>query len=316
MTRDETIALFQACEAARAVILDSTTDAATAAAVTTWNVWAEKMLARKEKIIQANKWKLRTTTLGLAGETQETIDWLEDAHANFSGYKFENNADFRNFRFPGPASFGPVLSLENETVEGSTALRKKGQFFLGVFPPGGNVEFTGEALFADAEFFGPANFAGAKFNVLGDFRGATFHDDAAFYGSIFLQMGPDFSQARFAKTAGFDKANFKKDPRVLQYFSFAQFTETKFDGEAHFSRVRFDGLTHFLRAQFLKRANFDQAEFTEMANFNAAHFVGDAWFKGAKFKGVHFEDARFSGAAHFDGEAQFSGGARFSASKV
>ena len=313
MTRDETIALFQDCEAARAEILASANDADAAhtAAAGIWNAWAEKLLALKEQLIRDNKWKLRTKEFGLSGENQETIDRLEDAHVNFSGYKFNDTADFRNFRFPGPTSFGPVCARADEEGEEPIIRRKNGDFFFASYFPGGDVEFAGEALFADTEFLGPANFAGAHFKVLGDFRRAIFNDDAIFYGSTFLYEGADFSSARFGKTASFSKATFKKSPAVLQYYNFAQFVKTKFDGEAHFLGAKFDGLTNFVRAQFFERANFNDAEFTEMANFNAAQFIGDAWFRAAKFNVAFFEDTTFSGASHFDGGAHFLGGAGF-----
>ncbi|MBI4723502.1 MAG: pentapeptide repeat-containing protein [Rhodomicrobium sp.] len=208
MTRDETIALFERCETARAEVLRDGrgSDAAHAAATKVWNTWAESMLTRKKKLQQRGNWYLRMGDVALAGQTQQTIDWLEDAHANFSGYVFKETADFRNFIFPGPTNFGFVCELIDNAIDQSnqkwSPRRMRGDFIRGIYAPGSDVQFLQDALFSDAEFLGPANFYGAEFCAGGDFQRAQFKDIAAFDNSTFFIRG-DFDNALFAKTASF-----------------------------------------------------------------------------------------------------------------
>ena len=317
MTRDETIELFEACQAAEAEVWHSTKDpdAAHAEAVHLWNDWAERLLARKKELQQGNKWAVRTNGSDLAGENQATVDWLEAAHVNFSGYQFKNNADFRNFIFPGPTSFSAVPPVIGDIIDERDRnlifLRRKGQFLSGMHFPDYDVQFSRGALFRNTEFLGPTNFNGARFLAGADFNGAIFNDDATFVKSLFLTWGGEFDNARFMKSAYFSDAKFEKQSEGTEYIRFAEFYKTKFDGDAYFIRTKFNGPACFVGAEFSKRANFDHAKFIERVNFNTTQFGGDAWFRDFGIRERIVRRRQIYGAFHFDGSVRFAGDADF-----
>ena len=91
MTRDETIALFNACEAARKTALSegSDEDQAHEAARTTWNFWAEAMLAERKRLEDTGAWAAERDRFGnLVSGNEATAEWMKQSEADFSELQF------------------------------------------------------------------------------------------------------------------------------------------------------------------------------------------------------------------------------------
>ena len=96
MTRDETVALFEACEAKRAAELAEglSEDLAHEWAKEHWNAWAADMLTKKKALEEAGLWKAsRENPLAPEkGENAKTQAWLAEAAADFSSCHFFGKA--------------------------------------------------------------------------------------------------------------------------------------------------------------------------------------------------------------------------------
>jgi hypothetical protein len=85
----------------------------------------------------------------------------------------------------------------------------------------------------------------------------------------------------------------------------ANFSWTRFDGDARFVRTTFTGAVRFEKVAFARHALFGHARFGSHALFHNANFTGNAMFPDAGITG----EARFF-HAHISGRADFTG-ARF-----
>ena len=82
-----------------------------------WNKWAESMLTERKVLESVGTW-----TRGDENQwNDETRSWHERAKADFSGYKFTSKVDFRNFHFPGDASYS--LSAEFQRLRYALKMR-------------------------------------------------------------------------------------------------------------------------------------------------------------------------------------------------
>jgi hypothetical protein len=311
MNRDETIALFERCEAARteALAAGKDEDEAHEAAKAVWNAEFEPLLAERKRLEEAGEWAAEINVLGqLEGRNDQTEDWLKRALVDFSRCRF----------VPSPSLQGadaPKQSSDNQDAEldrhGADAPRDDEEISIPL--AGGNIDFRGfvfpgHARFASATFSGDARFADATFTGPASFDGATFSGDASFYGATFA--GPaSFDGAAFSGSAWFDSATFTGP---------ASFGGAAFSGDASFDGAAFTGDAWFGGTTFSANASFDRATFSAHASFNDATFTGPASFGGAAFSGdASFDRATFSANALFHyaifpGPASF-GGAAFSA---
>ncbi|WP_280347248.1 pentapeptide repeat-containing protein [Nocardia neocaledoniensis] len=112
----------------------------------------------------------------------------------------------------------------------------------------------------------------------------------------------DFSMAKFAGIARFDRATFASD---------THFDRATFSGDTRFDRANFSDDACFIGATFAGSTRFGNATFAGNAWFGNATFAGNAWFDRATFaRQAGFNDATFANGARF-GEATFASCAGF-----
>lgn len=280
MNRDETIALFECCEAARAEAKNaalaegkSEREARTIAhsvAKAIWNGWADTLLAERDAMEQEGHWAAEQRHWGVELQNDETHDWLMRAAADFTCCHFQVRGDNEDERFAG--GFG-------EAAEQSD-------------PPGKTVRVESRGInFSGFKFPGDARFGDAFFSDRARFDGATITGDA-YFGSCSFVGDTFFDSTTFSGRAWFDNASFSR--------------EAFFDNASFLSRVRFDsasfiGNAFFLNASFANDAFFDRAAFWGCVRFDSASFANDARFGIARIKGyARFNRAIITGDALFD----------------
>jgi Pentapeptide repeats (9 copies) len=269
-----------------------------------WRLGVEKQkLKFKETGIWAQDWYGE-------GQNDGTKTWLEEAAADFSETKFEEDADFAGLAFPGPANFDGAQFAGAANFTGATfaesASFERAQFRNGDFTEAG---FLGFASFSKARFEGVALFDRARFQKASDFAPCVRFRQAMFTGRA------AFAGAQFAGSAEFQKAAFAAvsfDGAVFRGETF--FASSKFAGEASFGRTCFAGSrADFGNTVFRASPRFEHTQFgrsqAELAilgacdvGFEAAHFEAGACFARAQFVGgCDFKNAQFGGPAVFDG---------------
>ena len=291
MTRDETVALFEACEAARAAARaaalgegkseDDAEKIAHEAAKAHWNAWAEARLAERKALEADGRWAAEKQPWGsLEPKNEETRAWMEAAAADFSRCLFlVKGAE-------GTKETAGEVKEEDRSAEAGV---KSIQLEADRIDLDGFV-FPGDAWFESATFSGDASFESATFSGNASFESATFSGDAW------------FESATFSGNASFESATFSGT---------AWFKSATFSGDASFESATFSGTASFASATFSGDAWFESATFSDTAWFASATFSGTAWFKSATFSGTaSFESATFSGTASF-ASATFSGTAWF-----
>jgi Pentapeptide repeats (9 copies) len=332
MTRDETIALFEACEAkraeARAAALaegkdeDEARSIAHEAAKARWNAWAEPLLAERKAMETDGRWAAEKALWGsLEPQNAETRAWLEKAAADFSRCLFlalgAGEAKEGEEATEGTGGEPPAKSIQ---LEGDSA-----NFSGFIFPGDAGFEsaaFYGYARFGNATFSGGTTFANATFSSYAGFDSATFSGNTGF-GSATFSGHAGFGNATFSGNVGFrrtafsgawfDSAIFSGHARFdsTTFSGSAQFGRTAFSGDAWFGSAAFSGDAGFASATFSGDARFDSAVFSGHAGFGSATFSGDAWFGRAIFSGdASFGSATFGGGSHFE-NATFRGDAYF-----
>lgn len=263
-----------------------------------WNAWAEELLRRKARMIEAGEWA--TNPFG-QGDNPPTRAWLEEARADFSEQVFPEPVHFAGYIFPGPVSFASSV-------------------------------FSGGASFDDAEFEAGATFAHARFETAASFKRARFEGVADFDDAAFM-ADADFEHARFVMESDgplviavrFNRSQFdgRADFRETLYTGNARFARSRFGGGMRFDAARFQhaadfasvssrAIAAFPKAVFAGETSFADAELADEARFAEARFDGDTSFERTEFEGgALFRDARFSAncafeAAKFDAHAGFS----------
>lgn len=174
-----------------------------------WNIWAEQALASRA-ILEANReWEARDDSLiPTLGTNAKTIQWLEDAAANFSNQVFER-ADFEEFIFPSLVTFDQT-EFKGQTVFVGATFHGYAHFLM--------ATFAGTLFFSKAVFKGRAQFTQVVFHKPATFRETSFHGHATFYAiraeNMFelmrakFDMVPEFTQAHFVAAPRLDNANF------------------------------------------------------------------------------------------------------------
>ena len=245
-----------------------------------WNLWANRMLARRE----------------------DSEVWKDEAEVDFTSHVFEE-VDFSGFVFPGNTRFNETAfkgraGFEKSTFKGPVGFREATFEGDAIF---GETTFKGGAGFGEATFEGDVWFNEATFEGDAIFREATFKGGAGF-GETTFEGHVWFNEATFKGYAGFDKATFKGE---------AGFREATFKGHVWFGEAAFEEYAGFDKATFKGEAGFGEVTFEKYAGFGEATFEGDAIFREATFKGhTGFGEATFEGEAGFR-EATFEGEAGF-----
>ena len=268
MKREETIALFEACElaraTARATALDERKNKWEAeeiehqAAKAHWNAWADALLAERKKLDRCGLWKpSRQFPSELEeGENRATKAWIKRAIVNFTGYTFDAMAQLQGFIFPGAAWFDEAVFADGAWFQSAT-FRGSAKFNAAKFKGEANFEcasFLGPAVFNSAEFEGTSRFNGITFSRDASFDKTSFNGDAVFGKTVFLGPATYFRSASFKQKTDFKLAYFKQH---------ADFGEAAFEDFADFEAIRSDGGFNMAYTIFRQVPNFVQAHFEE-----------------------------------------------------
>ena len=337
MNQEETIALWQRCEVARAearakALSEGKSEpearaVAHDAATAVWNGWAEDMLAKRTALEAAGLWAVNHSIFDdFEPMNDETRHWMSAALSDFTAVQFVSQGYLtKSHTVPAPRGWTadePIRPIVVEDIRIAfsdfvfpAAARFKEVRFYGVVGFEA-AQFTAPASFESAQFYGDAGFRQAHFARDANFARAQFLGDAYFDRTKFLCRA-GFGGARFCQYAEFREAEFKSE---------ARFVKAQFDRNAVFQAAQFLGDTRFDATQFAEGASFQKAQLSGHIAFEATQFRGDAWFEETEFAGhPRFERASFSGNARFDGTqfkeqadfraAQFKKDAWFSATK-
>lgn len=263
----------------------------------TWNAWADELLRRKARLIEAGEWA--ANPFG-EGENAATRAWLDEAGADFADQVFPEAVHFAGYIFPGPVNFAGCAFSAGASFD--------------------DARFEATATFAKARFDAPVSFKRAVFGGVADFDDASFAGDAEFEHAQFAMVsdGPLVTAARFSRCvfearANFREAIFKGNAKFARtrFSGGMRFDEAQFAAASDFSSVSADGIAAFSKTGFRGDATFADAELDGEARFGETRFEGDALFERAEFDGgALFRCAEFNGNAAFDG-AKFAGEAHF-----
>jgi hypothetical protein len=320
MNRDETIALFERCEAARAAAkkaalaegrsADEARYIAYEAAGAVWNgEWAEPLLAEREAMEANGRWAAEQDWRGdLKPQNNETRVWMARAIADFNRMHFlvrgaegtkVNAGEVKQDSAPEEPPL-KTLSAEDNIDFSGFKFPGVADFVSATFSDAAWFEsatFSGRADFARAAFSGDAEFVSATFSGVADFESTTFSGTVDFQSATFSDAAW-FKSATFSGTASFESVAFSGD---------ADFESATFSGPANFESAAFSGRANFRSATLFGPANFESATFSSPAHFDSATFSGDATFWSATFSGpALFWSTTFSGDAFFM-SATFSG---------
>jgi len=239
MTRDETIALFQRCEQARADALAAGKEEYEAheAAKAIWNGWAEKILDKRRDLKVKGLFQLKPERTGdwiaprHRGSNRQTIDFLDQSRVDFSGFSFSDFTNFCGFIFPGETIFsnrrnGASVFNSDAKFDGCIfyghllfeSVHFRASFNASRAKFHDNVdfamaEFQGFSLFEDSTFHSESWFGDAKFHSHVNLRGALFRGVIAFRGAEFSR-GFDMARANFFEVPDFTQAHFAEAPRL------------------------------------------------------------------------------------------------------
>jgi len=287
MTRDETVALFLACETKRAearaaALADGKNqDQAHAmgheAAKAHWNSWAEALLAEYREMEDAF-----TTNPTVFANPWDCVraDWLERAQVDFSFCSFLSRGMLYVESKPVDKTVLEKMAAANGYDLQSISIDSVATEFDGFLFPGviriKGTNFNGGARFRNAVFSGPAEFSDATFD------GWAWFDDAIFKDSVHFRNAGFTEQTRFSGT---------------KFFKNAEFKNSKFGGSTFFGGCIFYGDASFLAARFEKEALFSTARFNRDADFWGAIFKSYSNFERTFFKlNGNFRNIRSEGS--------------------
>ncbi len=275
MDRDETVALFLACEAkrgpARAAALaegkdeDDAREIAHEAARSHWNAWADALNAERKALEASGAWAAEKQLWGsLEPKNEAARAWMERAAASFSRCLFlvrgaEGTKEAAGEDKDKPeASDGPVkpIQLDNDVIDMRGFAFPGAAYFRSAAFSGDayfrSAAFSGAATFQSAAFSGAADFRSAAFSGAADFRGQTFTKDVFFNGAKFGSAGSaGFGLATFERVAQFDKASFEGETDFRAVWGKRTFS---------LSCARFAGVPDFIQAHFEEAPRLDDVE--------------------------------------------------------
>lgn len=262
-----------------------------------WNRWANEMLAKKEALEKAGKWKVK---LNEGGKIQDRIITADTSIPEIENWIKEANVDFSDLIFQIDN-----ISFKNEERHQGT-LKTNFISVKSFFPIGDSLDFSGfifpgKAFFLNSKFDSKIDFRDVIFKSTAFFSETIFYDVAFFRNAVF-EAGSDFINAKFFAVTNFSEVDF---------FDFSCFRYAEFNGFTYFSNVVFNDEANFDTVKFLSHAFFNETVFREVAIFNACQFQKLSNFQRANFeKSVCFNDARFESIANFS-ETKFYDSSEF-----
>jgi uncharacterized protein YjbI with pentapeptide repeats len=334
MNQEETIALFERCEAARVEATAAALaqgkpepevrEVAQETAKAVWNDWASALLDERKALEEAGQWAARRRSYGdFEAYNEATRKWLDAARADFSMLRFVMRLATSKIRL----ELGEVKSRPAAWQPGSTvAVSDEEINFSGFIFPGTadfqEAQFTVAARFEGAQFAGDARFRGAQCSVNARFHEAQFAGEAQFHDAKFFgrswfsgaqfKSNADFEKAEFSLEAWFDEAQFHGPARfrAAQFAGEARFHKAQFLDSAEFNDAQFESIAWFDKTQFAEKVRFDKAQFSGNTWFHEAHFASEAWFRDARFFAADFQKAEFTSEVRFH-QARFTGDTDF-----
>jgi hypothetical protein len=261
MTRDETIALWETCEAARAAAIaeGKSEDDAHKPAKAIWNAWANEMLAERKALERSGTFQL-TKLVPRAGWiapptiAQNTVsnDWLSRSTTNFSEFTFSGFANFTGFIFPGNALFGYSELLGHHQR------------------PSRDTIFERQARFFDSAFWLDASFDRVKFQDQARFVSVIFHGNTRFAEVIFKEPVL-FFYTKFKSEVWFGQSKF---------LSFTGFGDCEFSKRSGFLGIECKSSFNLGNAVFQKVPDFTQANFVEAPSFDSVRLPKTRFWGG------------------------------------
>ncbi len=229
MTRDETIALWQKCEDARAAAVGhgKSEDEAHEAAKAIWNGWANRIRAKGQSLLESNQFELldRANESRIAWRRRHAIEvqnWLDEARVDFSNMSLARISD------------KAVLDEQGRLKKQSLFTKNWALDFDDFIFPGEadftETEFHSSAIFDHALFYCPAWFRAAIFHQGAYFVSTTFHRDASFFTSSF-KYAVNLTNGHFIGRASFTASKF---------LSIFDLTGTIFERVPRFNQSQFD----------------------------------------------------------------------------
>lgn len=273
MTRDETVALWQRCEDARAAALveGKSEEEAHEVSKNIWNAWAKSVLEARRALEACGQFRTKSydgyhgfVAPETFGDSAATIEWMQAALTNFNNFVFEYRPNFGGFIFPGPALFGDSARyIRAATVREPTVFKAGCRFSKAIFHMDAVFdwsEFNQSAVFRDAEFHGVARFGQCYF------KGSAYFYRAEFEDEVWL------GQCKFSGFTTFSQAEFK---RVVS-----------------FNAARCEGAFQLSGAKFVKLPDFVQTSFAEAPRLDNVALPAIAFFPGLSLAGALDEQAK------------------------
>jgi len=238
-----------------------------------WNKWATKMLDGRAKLINNKKWKDDGTD---EGRSEETIDWMDAATADFSDHIFEDHVDFQGFVFPHRAIFN------------AASFRKNVRFV--------SVDFLEGVEFNEARFHGNTWFDGSNFKGDAEFQKASFDEYAQFERVVF-ERAKKFHQVIFYESSNFRQSNLSRADFSNAILRYAHLEDVNLSG-VNFKKTLLTGAN--LLSADLQNADLEEASL-EVANLEGAK-LHNSTLKNANMQRAIFDHkTRFDGAKKVDG---------------
>jgi hypothetical protein len=172
-----------------------------------WNIWAIRLLRRKQTLIKMGKWDITTefdfekNCYNTRGLNEVTQAWLDRAFVDFSKIEFAGGDTCSN-----KAKARRRLD-EKYIQEGKIPVEGINIDFRGfIFPADVRFDqtiFNGIALFNQADFHGTAWFSDAKFKEAAKFEDVLFRAYAGFHQTEFGSFAT-FENSKFYKSSNFE----------------------------------------------------------------------------------------------------------------
>lgn len=271
-----------------------------------WNIWANGLLDRKEKLKKAGKWKVayiegrydRLVTVSADDTIPEIQEILDEAFVDFSRTRV--------------STFSGEFGTGGHWVEGDLGLGNYVYEVTGIdFENFSGFIFPGDITFNDAVFEETTDFEEVNFHGLCDFTRAKFNDITSFDDARFLK-GVSFEETVFEENTSFSFTEFG-DKNDLSNLNMASFDQASFKKKVDFNNSVFTGPSFFLLTEFFGWTDFNSAVFEHDVTFRDAVFKNSVQFKSVTFsRDVVFREVEFNRQVDFS-ETSFKINASFEA---
>ena len=241
-----------------------------------WNSWVTKMKDQRKELKAEGHW----TDGARTNWNQATMQWHEQAKADFSNLRFRSQVRFIQYVFPGDVSFH-------------------------------QTRFDDVAKFNFARFEGNADFSNATFNNICNMSGVTFDGEASFKQVQFCATA-NFMSNHFLRDVTFDHAKFQ-GPLIFDYLtaqgqisldntamsSQSEFHNMKCSSKVTFQRALLSQTTWFKRCEFRSDVLFDNCVFENIAFLVDVRFEAIAQFTAVTAKGLFLHNVTFEDVPDF-----------------